>query len=91
MNLLKRIAYILGIIALALFVSPLVSLGFAVIVSIFFFPLFYEIMILGIIFDVMEMSTFSVIGITLPLYTSIVLILSGVLYFIHKRLMIYAE
>jgi hypothetical protein len=87
---MKRFFFILLLVTTAIFIHPIFSIVLGLIFALISQHAFYEIIILGIIIDVLYQTIIVFPWFQIPLYTFVSLILFFSLFFIKKQLSFHA-
>jgi len=87
---MKRIFFFLLLLSITIFIHPIIGIITGLIIGLTSKYQFYEIILLGLIIDVMYASVYTFGFIQIPLFTFITLIIFFSLSLIKKRLSFHA-
>jgi len=87
---MRRVFFGIIILGLALWFQPWASLLIAILYSFFNTKKYYELIMLGVLLDVMYQSLIAIGILSLPLYTLLSIVIFFVIFSIKKRMNIYA-
>lgn len=89
-SIVKRVFLAILLVLFALWLHPILAIIVSGIIGLLMYPKYYEILVIGIISDIIYQSLFSVSFVQVPFYTTISLVVFILVYTIGKRMNMYA-